>query len=242
MDILAIGNSFSQDATRYLHRIARAAGVELNVVNLYIGGCTLERHFRNMHSDERAYELEYNGERTGFKVSLREALLNRAYDVVTMQQASPSSPDYNTYQPYLGALSDYVRTLCPKAKQVIHQTWAYERDSERLTVKMGYTSPAEMTADVVCAYKKAAEAIGADAVIPSGELLALLLQSGIERVHRDGFHLDKGLARYAVALLWYGVLTGNGVENNRFYDFDEPVDMQQRATAIRCVGELLARE
>ena len=31
MEVLAIGNSFSQDATRYLHRIARAAGEKLNV-------------------------------------------------------------------------------------------------------------------------------------------------------------------------------------------------------------------
>ena len=77
MEILAIGNSFSQDATRYLHRIARAAGVTLNVTNLYIGGCSLERHYRNMLSGERAYKLECNGEQTGFPVSLEEALYNR---------------------------------------------------------------------------------------------------------------------------------------------------------------------
>ena len=60
MNILAIGNSFSQDATRYLHGIARADGVTLEVVNLYIGGCSLERHYRNMMADTRAYELQYN--------------------------------------------------------------------------------------------------------------------------------------------------------------------------------------
>lgn len=34
MNILAIGNSFSQDATRYVHQIARAAGENLTVVQL----------------------------------------------------------------------------------------------------------------------------------------------------------------------------------------------------------------
>ena len=34
MNILAIGNSFSQDATRYLNAIAKADNVDLTVVNL----------------------------------------------------------------------------------------------------------------------------------------------------------------------------------------------------------------
>ena len=69
MRILAIGNSFSQDATRYLHQIARADGQKLSVVSLYYGGCTLDRHYRYMLSEENAYELVYNGHSTGFFVS-----------------------------------------------------------------------------------------------------------------------------------------------------------------------------
>ena len=36
-NILAIGNSFSEDATRYLHQMAEAVGIETKVVNLFIG-------------------------------------------------------------------------------------------------------------------------------------------------------------------------------------------------------------
>ena len=75
MNVLAIGNSFSEDATRYLHAVARADGTKLKVANLYIGGCTLEGHYRNMLSEQRAYELQYNGQGTGFAVSLKEALV-----------------------------------------------------------------------------------------------------------------------------------------------------------------------
>ena len=46
--VLSIGNSFSQDAHRYLHDVARNEGVVLETANLYVGGCPLERHFRNM--------------------------------------------------------------------------------------------------------------------------------------------------------------------------------------------------
>jgi hypothetical protein len=42
MKILAIGNSFSDDATGWLHQIAKAGGVDLKAVSLCIGGCPLE--------------------------------------------------------------------------------------------------------------------------------------------------------------------------------------------------------
>lgn len=241
MQILAIGNSFSEDAVRYLHGIARKAGDKIKVVNLYIGGCTLEQHFRNMLSEERAYELHVNGERSGFHVSLREALLNRAWDVITLQQGSPKSTKYESFQPYLGELSAYVRRLCPKARQVIHETWAYERDSERLTVQMGYEDPKQMTADIVAAYARAAADIGADALIPSGELMEKMLANGMEKVHRDTYHASLGAGRYALALLWYAVLTGRDVSEDAFDDFDAPVSEAERRIVLQSVCEILKK-
>ena len=38
MKILSVGNSFSQDAHRWLHHIAGLSGVSMETVNLYIGG------------------------------------------------------------------------------------------------------------------------------------------------------------------------------------------------------------
>ena len=58
MNILSIGNSFSQDAHRYLHEIAKADGVDLTSVNLYIGSCSLSSHFRYMMSNKDVYNLE----------------------------------------------------------------------------------------------------------------------------------------------------------------------------------------
>ena len=130
MQILAIGNSFSSDATRYLHGIARAGGVPLQVTNLYIGGCSLERHFRNMHSDARAYDLQCNGHSTGFSVSLSEALLNRPWDVITLQQVSHLSGIPGSYEPYFSKLLQYVKAAQPEAKIFFHETWAYEQDSQ----------------------------------------------------------------------------------------------------------------
>ena len=42
--VLAIGNSFSQDATEYLWDILNSAGIDAVVGDLYNAGCTMERH------------------------------------------------------------------------------------------------------------------------------------------------------------------------------------------------------
>ncbi len=238
MNILSIGNSFSQDAQRYLHQIAKTDGVVVNCFNLYIGGCPLSKHYRNMHSEKREYLLEVNGISTGFYVSLKEALLNRDWDVITVQQVSHQSPNYDSYQPYLDGLIEYVRLLVPKAKIAVHQTWAYEQGSKRLNEELKYSDYKEMLDEIINAYKKATEHIRADYFIPSGEVFGAMLENGIEKIHRDTFHASLGLGRYALGLIWYKTLTGNDVLENTFCDFDEEVSAEQIAIAKKCVSKV----
>ena len=227
MNILAIGNSFSRDATRYLHQIARKDKYPVSIANLYIGGCSLETHFRNMMSGERKYLLDFNGQSTCFPTNIDDALLNRAWDVITVQQASKDSFSYETYQPYLDALVNHVRQYCPKAKIVVHQTWAYENESDRLLKVAKYETSKAMTADIVTAYNQAAKDINACGIIPSGELFEKLKEAGISHMHRDTYHASEGVGRYALALLWYRMLSGKSVMENTFCDFDEEVSDEE---------------
>lgn len=233
MNVLSIGNSFSQDAQRYLRGIARAAGEPITTVNLYIGGCSLERHHQNMRENARAYTLECGGITTGFPMSIEEALQNRAWDVVTLQQVSHQSFAEESYHPYLEELAAFVRQKAPTAKIYIHQTWAYEEGSERLH-NIGFDRAEDMFVAVKAAYEKAVHAIGADGMIPSGELFWRLLGEGIPTIHRDTFHASLGLGRYALGLLWYRVLTGKSVADNAFCDFDEPIAADAIALAKKC--------
>ena len=179
-----------------------------------------------------------NGESTNFCVSMEEALLNRDWDVVTIQQVSNEAPFYETYQPYLCSITDYVRKLVPKAKIVIHQTWAYEQNCYRLNTELGYTDHKDMFRDIENAYKKAADAISADFIIPSGELFQKLIANGIEKVHRDTFHADLGIGRYALGLLWYAILTGNDVKPNTFCSLDKNATAEQIEIAKKFVAEI----
>lgn len=226
INVLAIGNSFSQDATRYLRKIAQAAGEDMKVVNLYIGGCPLWRHYKNICSDAPAYSLEIDGESTGFEVSIRQALLTREWDFVTMQQVSHLSPDYESYQPYLDALSDYVMTYAPKAKQVIHQTWAYENGSKRLCEELGYQTDAEMFENVRNSYAQAADDISADLIIPSGEAMLLAAKQGYS-MHRDTFHASLGIGRYLLGAVWFEALTGKSVIGTPLFPLDVPAEEQE---------------
>ena len=239
MNILAIGNSFSEDATKHLYGIASADGRTISVINLYIPGCSLDRHYRNMLSGERAYELQCNGNRTGFYVSLDEALLNREWDVVTLQQASHRSAQADSYFPYIEELAAHIRRLSPKAKIYVHQTWAYEAGSDRLHRLAGYDTPEQMLSDIKAAYANAAEKINADGIIPSGELFDSLLHSGIESVHRDTYHATFALGRYALGLLWYERLCGGEVLENKFRGLDTQISSENLSTVKRCVEKLI---
>ncbi|MBO5918514.1 MAG: DUF4886 domain-containing protein [Oscillospiraceae bacterium] len=229
MNILAIGNSFTVDANRYLYEIARKDGVEINVATLYISGCTLDMHFRNMLSEKPAYALYYNGLNTKFDVSIKEALLNRAWDIVTIQQGSHMSFCADSYHPYGEELVSYVRKMAPKAKIIVHQTWAYEQDSKKL-LGVGYTDHKDMFADLQAAYQMLCRRVDAVGIIPSGQLFQQLLANGFETVHRDTYHATRGAGRYALGLLWYRMLTGADVTGNSFCDFDEEVTAQQMQT------------
>lgn len=239
MKILSIGNSFSQDAQAYLYRIARAAGTPMKTVNLMIGGCSLERHYRNMLSQADAYGFELNGMATGLSVSLDRALLSDTWDVITLQQVSHASPRYETFQPYLDALAQYVRRCQPKAKLYLQQTWAYEAGGRRLCVELGYQTPAQMLSDLKASYANAAQDIAADGVIPSGEVLLRALELGAPTVHRDGFHAGLGLGRYLLGLTWYGTLTGKDTDGLRITDFDAPITEAELRIAHQAVKDVL---
>ena len=238
ISILSIGNSFSQDAHKYLHYIAKSEGVDIQTCNLYIGGCPLERHFRNMMGDKAEYDFEVNSNHTGIKISIGDALLLKKWDYITIQQASNFSFDYESYVPYITELADYIRVMCPKAKLLIHQTWAYETGSDRIK-NVGFETYGEMFENIKESYAKAAEEINADGTIPCGEVLFAAQKNGMEKVHRDTFHAGLGAGRFMLGLTWYKYLTGNGIDDIKYNYFDVPVTEEEYKISIKSVNDIV---
>lgn len=238
MKILSIGNSFSVDATNYLHRMAKKAGYDIETVNLYIGGCSLYTHYINALEDIPAYELDFNGYMTKFKVSIKQALISREYDIVTIQQASHFSYKPETYEPYSSFLAEYVHKYCPKAKLYIHQTWGYKEESEKLRLH-GFANHAEMFYEAEKAYKKLYDTVDAKGLLPSGRAMLHLHRGGFcgELTHRDDIHVSFGLGRYTLALTWLSYLTGYDPELCDFDELSVPISPEQRKAAAIAAKE-----
>ncbi len=227
MKILSIGNSFSQDAHRWLHALAEKEGVDLQTVNLYIGGCSLERHWNNVVSDEAAYDLEINGGAGVRKIALSEALTLDTFDVVTVQQVSGQSGIPKSYEPYLTNLVALVREKQPQAALYFHQTWAYELDSQHGSFPLYHCDQEEMYRRLSEVIADAAKRIDAT-IIPVGDAIqtvrrtvpAFDYKNGGLSLNRDDHHLSYDYGRFTAAATWFRTLTGQCVTVKSFEAFD----------------------
>ncbi len=208
--ILAIGNSFSQDATTYMEYLSN----EVYVRNLYIGGCSLETHAGHVKSGEKAYEYQHCGQQCLLEsVSLQEALEFEEWDYITVQQASGYSGMEESYFPYIEELVGYVRAHS-KAEIVFHQTWAYEKNSTHPHFEHYGNSREKMWKAIQETTKKVCSKLGLR-VIYSGEMIEHLkddpffdIDKGGVSIHRDGFHLSFNYGRFAAACVWLKFFTG----------------------------------
>ncbi|MEA4888334.1 MAG: DUF4886 domain-containing protein [Clostridiaceae bacterium] len=220
--ILAIGNSFSEDAAAYLHDIAQQDGVETQVVNLYIGGCSLQQHDENITHDARVYRYDLNGSATDRPVSVKEALTEDDWDIVTLQQASHDSGLERTYYPYIINLSAYIKKYAPAASQMIHETWAYEINSSHEAFQRYDKNQDQMYRSLKAAYEKAADTLNL-AIIPCGEVIQNLrrlpefdVAAGGRSLCRDGYHMHMIYGRYAAAATWYETIFKKNIMKNTY--------------------------
>ncbi len=232
MKILSIGNSFSQDAQRYFAEIAKANGQEITAVNLYIGGCSLKRHYVNMLDDEKAYSFEFNGQSTGLMVSIKDALKSNSWDYITLQQVSHQSFREESYHPYIEELCEYIKLHCEHAEICIHQTWGYPAEYPRLQ-EMGYDTTAKMFEDVRAAYEEVAKKLEVTNIIRSGEAMLRAYEAKGAEVYRDSVHAGLGFGRYTLGLTWYRHFFGETEDFKHLTYLDEAVTEEEKQLAYK---------
>lgn len=234
--ILAIGNSFSQDAVeQYLHELAEAEGISTIIGNMFIGGCSLERHVKNARDNAPAYAYRKIGtdgkKREKGKMSLETVLADEDWDYVSLQQASPFSGMYETYEASLPELIEYVKARLPKkTKLMLHQTWAYASTSRHSGFKNYNCNQLTMYQAIADAVKKAAKANKIRIVIPSGTAIQNARTSFIgDHLNRDGYHLDVKIGRYTAACTWFERIFKHNVVGNPYTP--EGLDEARKAVA-----------
>ena len=228
MKVLSIGNSFSQDAHKWLHTLAKHNGIDMDTANLFIGGCSLETHYINIEENNAFYDLELNGGECERKISIEEALKMEQWDIITLQQVSQLSGVPESYEPYLLKIVAYVKSICPKAELYFHQTWAYEMDSTHGGFAEYHCDQQEMYQRVKETTELYAQKIGAK-LIPVGVAIQNIRENIAEfdyangglSLCRDGFHLSLDYGRFAAAAVWFRALTGQEIQVSSFEGFDE---------------------
>ncbi len=222
--ILAIGNSFSEDALEtHLSGLAQAAGIPMTIGNLYISGAALAQHAANITQNNNAYsyrKINRNGEKTttaGF--SIHRALADENWTHISFQEVSQYSGLYDSIQKYLPFVYDYVapRAKNPEVKFLYHQTWAYAQTSTHAGFANYNNNQMTMYTAIVDAVNRAKDLVAIDAIVPAGTAIQNVRTSIIgDNVTSDGYHLNPTIGRYTAACVWFEVLTGQSVVGNTY--------------------------
>ena len=219
--VLAVGNSFSRDAIEQnLWELANADGRHCVVANLYVPGCPISLHVENALRDSAAYEychIDQNGQRVRTpKTRLDEALRSEPWDVVTVQQASYDSGNYDSFG-QLPELVAYIRARVPQyTKVMFHQTWAYAQDSSHGGFKRYGNSQQTMYEAIVDCSKRAVSDVSLEGLIPAGEAVQKARQTALgDSLNCDGHHLNE-VGKYTAACTWYEQLFRRNVKRNDY--------------------------
>ena len=200
--VLSIGNSFARDAFAYVPFLIEelSPGTKVDFSILYIGGCGLERHYNGLVGELPDYELDTYRSEDGHwnmekHVTLQKGVLSNDWDIIILQQQSAASRYYETYQPHLDILLDYLRSTCPQATFAWLMTQAYGTGYKPL----GDMTMDEMWARVNEASQRALEETSIQLMIPAGTGIQNARYTVLDRLGKaghlvnDGFHLQEGI-------------------------------------------------
>ena len=217
--ILSIGNSFAVDTMTHLANVARSAGIEdIRLGNLYVGGCSIKRHYAHAEADAPVYKY-YTNDGSGWEstpdASIRQAIESETWDWISIQHGTGDGSRYTDPESYaqLPALVEYVKALAPQAKIAFNMTWVWEPSSSHHEMRAYngdtdafYRNLTALTKGLVASTK------GIDLICPTGTAVQNMRTATDTVLTRDRFHLSLGLGRYIAALTFFGALTGIDVD------------------------------
>lgn len=222
LKVLAIGNSFSEDAVEeHLSGLLRAEGFTVIIGNMYIGGCSIERHVKNLRGDIADYRYRKFDPQGNMKeingYTLEKALADEDWDYVSVQQSSPLSGQPESYV-LLPELVGFVSARIPEdAVIMFHQTWAYSEDSSHKAYVNYDRDQMKMYNAIVETVATEVPKVGIGLVIPSGTAIQNARTSHLGTdLTRDGYHLSRPHGRYIASCTWLEAVFGVNPVGNTY--------------------------
>ena len=200
--ILAIGNSFTSDATAFLDALVKASGIDEGRICLYMvteGGASFDTWIDN-YRDEKPLNLQHvaGKVRMAVKGTLAQ-LLNQQWEVIVVQQVSNLSYVWSSY----ASLKQYVELItssCPNSNVCL----AFQLLWSHTVLEMPYV----LQGNIAC-YKKMSQRYGIDVIIPTGTAIQLARDTRLndkDNMTRDNWHLNQGVASYIASCTWFEAL------------------------------------
>ena len=223
LKILCIGNSFSVDTIEYVASIAKSLGVKnVKLGNLYIGGCSIKKHYYNATNNVKQYEYFQNSG-SGWKSTkghdILTTLKSEDWDVISIQHGTNDGSRYAEESSYndLPALVKLIRdNVDEKTKIAFNMTWVGEKNSHAEMIAFGndqikyYNAVANLTKTLV----KNTE--GIDIVSPTGTAIQNARTASVGLLTRDSYHLTMNLGRYIAGLTFFKAVTGADISKIKF--------------------------
>jgi len=233
LKVLIIANSYGVSVLDYLPKIATSQGKDLKIASLFIGGCSLERHIKELHKAEKdpnykPYQTNYPEitntpikAKFKYKVNLPEMIGKEKWDIVVTQQQSSRSQDYKTFQPYADELIAYIRQHAPQAEIVFQETWSYRADDELFKGADKLTN-AKMAELVFASYKEMASK-GPYRVIPTGHAVQKYREkyaaSGKPFLKLADVQLESGKHYYRIECDAVGCVSWSAKDKKHTFDY-----------------------
>lgn len=238
LKVLAIGNSFSEDAIEnHLSDLVRAEGMNVIICNMYIGGCSIERHVQNLRgniADYRYRRFDVDGKMTeAYGYTLEKVLAEEDWDYISVQQVSSHSGLPESYV-LLPELVEYVKARVPSdAVLMFHQTWAYAPGSNHGGFVAYDRNQMKMYNAIVETVNQEVPKVDIKLVIPSGTAIQNARTSSLgDDLTRDGFHLSLPHGRYIAACTWLEAVLGVNPIGNKYVPegmTEEEIRLAQKA-------------
>lgn len=224
--VLIIGNSYSDDTIAYAYRVAKSAGIkDVEVADLYYGGCTIDQHvnFAANNSSEYIFRyfdkdnLTHNVDSLNYeKVTMEYGITYKPWDIIVLQQGSGVSGISGAYSK-LPQLINYVKAHATNenVRFAFNMTWAYAKNSSNGSFGNYGKDQLKMYNAILSAVQKEV-LTNKDfiAVIPNGTAVQNARTSFIgDNLTRDNYdHLTRDTGRYIAAMTFITELTGLSVD------------------------------
>lgn len=206
LKVLMIGNSFADDTVFYTARIANSLGINIEMYDAYIAGCTINTHYNNIRSDDTPYSMRsMNGSSWNYQnnMSLANIVKYKPWDIITFQQASAEIGRPTSYSNIVNLVNEVKNLVTGNPKYYWHQTWAYDNDYSEYYDYFSYfnNDQTEMFNAIVDCYNNYVVPTGLfEKTIFNGTVIQNLRTSYMgDTFSRDGKHVSHVHGRYSLS-------------------------------------------